>query len=518
MAYSDIALQVPERSGDVLLLPSGIDLIELGRANRRRLDEVSVRIAGVPLRDVRARARDEITRLATRYTTALGGGHPDTGAGDLLLATGHQPVIAHPGIWVKYLLLDRLARHGHAAIAGIVDTDTMEALRVEVPVRRGLFLERRTEMLRRDEPDVPFEAQPPVSQQEWDRFIAALDPHLATLTAPEIRAQWESFRNAPRPDAGSLPAFISALRRLKEGPRRFLEVPVSVVSETEAFRLLVLAIVRDSDRFAEIHNRQLVDYRQKQHIRTDVQPFANLEVDGARVELPFWSVQGRRRVRLFLDRERGTMHPVEGTPLPIPSRVDDPVFRRLQIRPRALTLTTFFRMCLADLFIHGLGGGRYDRVSDTVMAEFFGVEPPVYVVASATLHLPFRESVDPEPSRQSLQRMLLDARHNPERLLSDPPSPQRTLIEEKWRLIHRLEDPGLTHRERRSATQEIRRINERLTATLAGRVSELEAAMAALDGRAPASDAATYRGYPYFLFDVPAVEDLVSKMLGTDVK
>src|SRR5689334_21153410 len=49
---------------------------------------------------------------------------------------------------------------------------------------------------------------------------------------------------------------------------------------------------------------------------------------------------------------------------------------RLRISPRALTLTTFFRLLLADQFVHGIGGARYDRVTDRLIARFLGIEPP----------------------------------------------------------------------------------------------------------------------------------------------
>ena len=45
-------------------------------------------------------------------------------------------------------------------------------------------------------------------------------------------------------------------------------------------------------------------------------------------------------------------------------------------------------LVLGDLFIHGIGGGNYDRVTDTIVERFFGRAPPHFLVLSATLHLP----------------------------------------------------------------------------------------------------------------------------------
>ena len=46
---------------------------------------------------------------------------------------------------------------------------------------------------------------------------------------------------------------------------------------------------------------------------------------------------------------------------------------------------TYFRLLLVDQFTHGIGGGRYDQVTDRVMAGFFEIEPPRFSVATATL-------------------------------------------------------------------------------------------------------------------------------------
>jgi len=52
-------------------------------------------------------------------------------------------------------------------------------------------------------------------------------------------------------------------------------------------------------------------------------------------------------------------------------------------------LTTLFaRLCLAEAFLHGLGGGLYDRLTDDIIRRFFGVEPPGFVILTATCLLP----------------------------------------------------------------------------------------------------------------------------------
>ena len=50
----------------------------------------------------------------------------------------------------------------------------------------------------------------------------------------------------------------------------------------------------------------------------------------------------------------------------------------------------YSRMFFSDLFIHGIGGAKYDLITDEIIREFFGVEPPGYATISATLHLPYK--------------------------------------------------------------------------------------------------------------------------------
>ena len=60
----------------------------------------------------------------------------------------------------------------------------------------------------------------------------------------------------------------------------------------------------------------------------------------------------------------------------------------LRLSPRALTLTMLLRLFVADQFVHGIGGARYDQVTDTLIARHFNLEPPRFAVTTATLYFP----------------------------------------------------------------------------------------------------------------------------------
>jgi hypothetical protein len=60
----------------------------------------------------------------------------------------------------------------------------------------------------------------------------------------------------------------------------------------------------------------------------------------------------------------------------------------LRLAPRALMLTTFVRLAVVDQFVHGIGGARYDQVTDRLIRSFFDLEPPAFSVSTATLRFP----------------------------------------------------------------------------------------------------------------------------------
>src|SRR5262249_6220607 len=87
------------------------------------------------------------------------------------------------------------------------------------------------------------------------------------------------------------------------------------------------------------------------------------------------------------------------------------------------------------LFIHGIGGAKYDEVTDNIIRQYFGIEPPEYMVVSGTLRLPFPAFPCTQSGHRRLQRELRDLQWNPDRYLSPSDSNVAQLISEKqlWR-------------------------------------------------------------------------------------
>ena len=48
----------------------------------------------------------------------------------------------------------------------------------------------------------------------------------------------------------------------------------------------------------------------------------------------------------------------------------------------------YIRLLIADNFVHGIGGGRYDQVSDDIIRNYFKLDPPAFSVTTATMFFP----------------------------------------------------------------------------------------------------------------------------------
>lgn len=490
-------LSIPTRHGEVLCTPEFGRWLELAEATARRLDAASV--FGQPLSALRAQARSELVGRAQALLSRWGFAPPEACHGPWV-ATGHQPALYHPGVWIKTWAVDICAGQGATGLHVVVDSDECQCWGARVPRRDGTLQGVQRTLVECGD-GVPFEAAPVPEEARWRAFCAQLRDDLGTLGLPELlervfRAEQAGLESLSR--ARHLGEFGAGLRRrleTKYRPVRYWEVTVPELSETRAFGQFAGWIAQDAERFRACHNAALDEYRRQQGLRSAAQPFPNLRREGDWVELPFWLVREGRRQPVFV---RPGARPVvfcEGRP------VGELTDRGLEgLRPRALTLTLFLRLLVADLFVHGVGGARYDRVTDRVLEGFFGVPPPPFAVLTATFHLPLARHADPREAYGAAQRLWLDLLHNPDRHLADP-AQARPLVEEKWRCIRALEAADLPRSARRELARRIRAINEALRVHVQDRIAEVEAELEALRREVQEHEVAADRGYPFFLFD-----------------
>jgi hypothetical protein len=490
---------IPERSGETLIVPPAERLPSLVTL----YDPGGGTVFDVPLRDFRRRTRVRVLDLARI-----------SGPDRPLILMGHQPVFFHPGVWFKYFLLSKLCGlNGALGLHCIVDTDATGPVSAPIPTAGdgAAPVERVNRTLVALPEDVPLESAAVPSPETWAAFAAGVRADLGTLGVPDLLERFNAFvgaEPAARRGAATLAAYLDGLRRAYEaraGEPRYAEVSIAAIASAPEFQAFALHLIQDPPRLRAAYNEQLDDYRRAHRVRSAANPFPNLVETNGMTEMPFWILHGGRRADLFAARADGqlVLGSAAGCLATIPAGpagVEALAASGVALRPKAITLTMFVRLCLGDLFIHGVGGGRYDRVTDPLAQRLFGVPLAPYVVATATLHLSLGDGRDPQSERHALERRLLDLRHNPDRHLAAAGESERRLVDEKWRLIREVEAmrPG---RERRATTRRIREINGLLAETLAPEIARVEAQLRALSAQPPAEDVLQFRGYPYFLFD-----------------
>src|SRR5262249_15519530 len=179
-------------------------------------------------------------------------------------------------------------------------------------------------------------------------------------------------------------------------------------------------------RFADAYNAAIRDYRVRNRLRSRNHPAPELGHRNDLIEAPYWvwRLDSPHREKLFVRRVNGHLELFAGDrplerlsiePSKFASAWAGLLHAGWRIRPRALTLTLFVRLCLADAFIHGIGGGKYDQVTDWIVRWFFHVTPPAYAAVSATLRLPLKRLPATAADLHRAERHVRDLEWNPQK-------------------------------------------------------------------------------------------------------
>lgn len=438
-------VRAPREHGAALIDPPLSASDDIITRNRRLAESTS----GHWLNDLRAAARKELFAAALEHSrSVLGAGfrlpaylsHPQA----TFILAGHQPELFHPGVWLKNFVLSRLGeQHQATAINLIVDNDKAHAPSVRVPtlidgapVAEPIsFDDAATER--------PYEERLILNQHRFEDFAKRLDPDAARL----VTLLWKHAQQ------GSLNLGLrlaSARHRLEaEHGLRTLEVPLSAVCDTPSFARFALALLCDLPRLSEIYNAALADYRRINGVRSEAHPVPQLAREGHTLEAPFWiwSSAAPQRRAAFVQTAREGLRVTDGQAL----HVDLPLDRGqandetllawraareqgIKIRPRALVTTMYARLVLSDLFLHGIGGAKYDQLTDAILSQFFEFEPPTFMTVTATLRLFPSDASITEARLRDVDHVLRELPYHPETIACSEPR-FLALREEKRALV-----------------------------------------------------------------------------------
>jgi hypothetical protein len=488
LSASHLRYRAPAEEG-YLCYPPEPEIVKQLKANQAALNSETVCIDGTPLAQFRREATTEILAAARQYLRDCGEPVPDFPDGPVLMS-GHQPELTHCGVLVKTFALHGLARrHGLTPLNLIVDNDTTKNTSLRIAVLPAAPLDPAAVHLQsvpydHFEGEVIYEQRRVVDPGLFASFVEQVMPltrHWGfTPLLPEMWAQMRrQYERTP-----ILGEIVSATRRgfERRWDCRNLEIPLSRLCGTRVFKRFVRHVVADLPRFHVIYNESVANYRRRNHVRSKNHPVPDLARKDDLLEAPFWRIPAgqTRRARLLLK------------PGESPDMND--------LRSRALTTTMFLRVCLSDGFIHGIGGAKYDEVTDEIIRRWLGLTPPGFIVVTATFRLTLPTFPTTGPDLQAAERLLRDLNWNPQRYLgaidSQPPDVRR-LVEEKNRLI---DAEPFARAERKEWFRQLAATTERLRPFVKDQLEQAERRLAECRLEARANEALIRRDFSWCLF------------------
>ena len=388
MDYAD--WKAPKTDEASLIWPPAEDWPRMASANAAAMSTADASVQGVPIGSLRSEMR----------------GFVGIGEEQLAFVTGHQAELWHPGVWAKNALIDAAARSvtNGVAMHVTVDTDAPKHLDVRWPGER-----------------VPVTDDPALATAAWTGLVEPPTPaHLAAIAGDLGRSvqafgydpmlgEWIGHLRATMFEGSSgsdLPKAIAAAGHRLDWSLG-LDYAIHTLSpwlNSRPWLAFVYHVLARAPAFTTSYNMAVQGYREQAGIASNTRPVPDLAVDGDRVEVPFWLDEigpMPRRHRATVERRGDTL--VLRSPGSDEVLVLDPALpvdvatdqlrkflsdQQLRIGPRALTLTMFMRLFVADVFVHGIGGGRYDQITDRLIRDHFGIEPPRFGVTTATMYLP----------------------------------------------------------------------------------------------------------------------------------
>lgn len=393
----------------------------------------AVEIFGVPLPTLAREARQEFLTQAHRYTNSYTNAGSYTHAGEQanvdepLVITGHQPEFVHPGVWLKNFAAAKLAREvGGTAVSLIIDSDLCRSPSIRVPT--GTIEQPHVVNVPFDLAlhEMPFEAREIADRSSWNSFGKRVTKTIGPLIPNPLLAEWWPEvlgQTAQTPNLGLAIAQVRHRLERRWGCRN-LEIPQSQVCETVSFQKFMLHLLHNAARLRNDYNSSLAEYRQVHRLRSAAQPLPDLHKVEGWVETPFWiwTIANPTRHALFVRQGVAGLELTNRqdwqTTLPPGAaglaRLVELQQAGLKLRSRALITTLFARLLLADAFIHGIGGAKYDQVTNLLSQRFFDVKLPQLTALSGTLRLPI-EHPPASPTRLSeFQQTLRELQYHPE--------------------------------------------------------------------------------------------------------
>ncbi len=518
-------VRAPAADGAVIAEPPLTRARELVRANAASLNNSSLTVLGRSWVHFAHEARDAMRNAAAMYLYQADGLSASQVARPVVMA-GHQPELFHPGVWVKNFALMGLACQIDAIPINLdVDNDAVKSTVIHFPAANSRPY-RATEPF-----DSPAAGEPYEERTVHDEALFASLPQRVQPGWPYRPLLEEFWAEAIR--AGQRTSllggrFASARRAIERGwGCDNIEVPVSAICQTRPYACFASELLLNLARFHAAYNDSVRDYRTRYGLRSTSHPVPDLATEGDWLETPFWGWRAgaARRGRLMArPTPQGVELRVGDEPWPRLPREAEAMVRAvhelgkhgLKVRSRALTNTLYARLFLCDLFIHGIGGGKYDEVTDAIIRRYYGIEPPAYLVLSATLLLPLPHYPADAADCRRLAAEARDLYYNPQRHLDEAAlsRPEVAALAARKRTFMKQEPTD--RRGRRERFRQIRAITAELRAAVETPLAAVRRQLTECEADVKANAVLTRRDYPFVLYPERTLRPFCEQFLAAD--
>lgn len=458
-----------------------------------------------------------------------------------LLVSGHQPELYHAGVWAKSFALDCFSRDVHGVgIQVNIDNDLCRTPAIKVPT--GSLADPRATYVPFDRAAeaTPFEERKILDREIFDSFPNRVTAALRGVIArPLVQELWPRARQAADRGAGLGASIAEARHRLElEWGLRTIEVPLSWLCETPGFACFAQHLLARAGEVQIVYNESLEAYRRVHRLRSPAQPLPDLQRRDGFYETPFWIwtkfAPSRRPLWVQLGSKQWILSDGRSQVAQIPAGPSSgqgagmaaagtgvgfgawsEMWRAgIRVRPRALATTIFLRVFAADLFIHGIGGAKYDQVTDLLIARLWHIPPPRFATVSATLRLPVSL---PQVTRRQLTELTGELRQmnfHPENFLPPDVVSQsqvsRSIAEKKswWK-------SEIPRRRRKTQHRRIEAINAFLRGFLEEDCSRIEQSRSILVKQLETVRHLGSREWPFCLFPPDDLRTRLLELLGS---
>lgn len=519
-------LRAPKQNQAILADPPLAQWQQLLADNRAWLSQNGKHtFFGDTLTSWRTLARSQSMAAARRFLTELGDKPSDFAVDSPLIVTGHQPEAFHTGVWIKNFGIAKLgALSGGVGCNFLADHDMVKSAAIRLPAGTVEHPLEAHVAIDRLAGEIPFEEWNVADSAIFDAFGARARETISQIVdRPILESFWPAVEKcaARTKNVGQRLGFARHSVESQFGIRN-LELPLSQLCDGAAFTHFVAGMVLDAPAFAESHNRELAKFRKARRIRSVHHPFPKLKISDGQFETPFWvwSAEHPRRQPLIVESNRGSLKFFAGREAIFETNATASIpklgeqLRTLRgpwrIRPRALTTTMFLRLFVADLFVHGIGGGKYDELTDAIVADYFRMPPPKFAILTASCLVAGDVDFQAAGQLRSAARKQRDLNWNPDRYLDGGLSEQSPIadwIERKFELIGA--DPTRGDRKR---FEEFRRLNERLREFVEPAANRAELAIQEAKDNLRREQLLTSREYPFFVHSSENIAKLIEKL------